>query len=226
MERIAHRELMDDEGAGTPREWSENFRDLAFINAWLGGVRATLREVDRLSVSPRTILDVGTGGADMPVALLEHLRARGASATCVALDRSPWALTAAAERVGNRTDITVVRGDAFALPYPDASFDLVTCNLALHHFDPPDAVFALAEMARVGRSVIVNDLRRNLMGWLLARAAFPLFTRNRFTLHDGPLSVRRAYSPSEARSLALGARWNRITVRTHFASRMTLTGGR
>jgi ubiquinone/menaquinone biosynthesis C-methylase UbiE len=226
MERAAQTELMDDDNAGSPTEWSENFRDLAVINARLGGVHATLVEVDRLAVSPRTILDVGTGSADMPVAVLDHLCARGVAATCVALDRSPRALTAAAERVRGRTDITLVRGDACALQYQDGSFDLVTCNLALHHFDPAGAVRALSEMCRVGRDVIVNDLRRSPVGWLLARAVFPLFTRNRFTLHDGPLSVRRAYAPDEARSLALDAGWTRVAVRTHFAARMTLTGGR
>jgi ubiquinone/menaquinone biosynthesis C-methylase UbiE len=226
MERVAQRELMDDDGVGTPREWNENFQDLAKVNAWLGGVRATLTELDRLAVTPRTILDVGTGGADMPVAVLDHLRASGAVPTCVALDRSHRALIAAADRVAGRSDVTLVCADAFALPFPDASFDLVTCNLALHHFDPANAVRALAEMARVGRDVIVNDLRRSFVAWLLARTFFPLFTHNRFTLHDGPLSVRRAYSPDEARSLARDAGWARVTVRTHFASRMTVTGGR
>jgi ubiquinone/menaquinone biosynthesis C-methylase UbiE len=226
MERVAQQELMDDDGVGTPQEWNQNFQDLAKVNAWLGGIRATLRELDKLAVTPRTFLDVGTGGADMPVALLDHLRARGAAPTCVALDRSQRALAAAADRVAGRTDVTLVCADAFALPFPDASFDLVTCNLALHHFEPADAVRALSEMARVGRDVIVNDLRRSFVAWLLARAFFPLFTHNRFTLHDGPLSVRRAYSPSEARALALGAGWSRVAVRTHFAARMTVTGGR
>jgi ubiquinone/menaquinone biosynthesis C-methylase UbiE len=225
MDRVARREIIDDESAATHRECRENFRDLAIINAWLGGIRSTLCEVDRLTVTPRTILDVGTGGADVPLAVLDHLRARGAEATCVALDRSPRSLVVAAERAQGRADITLALGDAFALPFPDGSFDLVTCNLALHHFDPRDAVRALAEMGRVGRDVIVNDLRRSTMGWLLASAVFPLFTRNRLTLHDGPLSVRRAYSPGEARSLAVEARWARVAVRTHFAARMTLTGG-
>ena len=217
---------MDVEGSGTAREVSGNFRDIALINAWLGGVRATITEVDRLAVTPRTILDVGTGGGDMPLALLDHLRARGSAASCVALDRSIAALDAAAERVRGRSDIALVRGDALSLPYYDRTFDLVTCNLALHHFDPADAVRALAEMGRVGRDVIVNDLRRSALGWMLTCAVFPLFTSNRLTLHDGPLSVLRAYSPDEVRVFAGDAGWTRAAVRRHFAVRMTLTGGR
>jgi len=226
MERAATRELMDEDGSGTPREVSGNFRDIALINAWLGGVRTTITEVDRLPVTPRTILDVCTGGGDMPLALLDHLRSRGLAASCVALDRSASALDAAATRVRGRSDIALVRGDALSLPYHDRTFDLVTCNLALHHFEPADAVRALAEMARVGRDVIVNDLRRSAVGWMLACAVFPLFTRNRLTLHDGPLSVRRAYSPAEVHLFARDAGWTRAAVRTHFAARMTLAGGR
>jgi ubiquinone/menaquinone biosynthesis C-methylase UbiE len=226
MERAASRELMDDEGSGTAREVRGNFRDIALINAWLGGVRATITEVDRLAVIPRTILDVGTGGGDMPLALLDHLLARGSAVSCVALDRSTSALDAAAERLRGRTDIALVRGDALSLPYYDRTFDLVTCNLALHHFDPADAVRALAEMGRVGRDVIVNDLRRSVLGWMLACAVFPIFTSNRLTLHDGPLSVLRAYSPDEVSVFARDAGWTRAVVRTHFAARMTLTGGR
>jgi ubiquinone/menaquinone biosynthesis C-methylase UbiE len=40
-------------------------------------------------------------------------------------------------------------GNAEALPYPDAQFDLVTCRIACHHFSRPEQAFA--EMARVLR---------------------------------------------------------------------------
>jgi len=46
-----------------------------------------------------------------------------------------------------RPDLTWLEGDAAALPRPDASADLVTCQAALMFF--PDRVAALREMARV-----------------------------------------------------------------------------
>ena len=41
------------------------------------------------------------------------------------------------------------------LPFADASFDVVACRLAVHHFD--DAPAALAEMARVSRRLVVVE---------------------------------------------------------------------
>jgi len=218
---------MDDEqSSGDPADWRGSIHDLARVNALLGGNRLMRLEIDRLPRAPHTILDVGTGGADMPAFLLDHLAARGVRATCVAVDRSPRILAIAAERLQGRADVSLQLADAMALPFADASFDLGTLVLALHHFDGGAAVAVLRELARVARTVIVNDLRRSPIAWAFARVVFPLFTRNRFTRNDGPLSVLRAYTPQEVRDLAAQAGWSTIAVRNHPGYRMALVGGR
>jgi hypothetical protein len=61
-------------------------------------------------------------------------------------------------------------------------------------------------MRRVARlGVVVNDLARGRVPLALAWLTLHAVTRNPYTLHDGPLSVRRAYTPAEATSLAEGA---------------------
>ena len=52
---------------------------------------------------------------------------------------------------------------------------------------------------------MINDLVRARRHWIGARILLPLMTRNRFTRHDGPLSVRRAYTRMELRALLAGA---------------------
>ena len=51
-------------------------------------------------------------------------------------------------------------GDAEQLPYPDAAFDLVSCQMSFHHMPKPQ--LALREMARVtkpeGRVVVIDAL--------------------------------------------------------------------
>lgn len=46
-------------------------------------------------------------------------------------------------------NVTWQQGSVYPLPFPDRSFDVVTCRFAFHHFERPGAV--LAEMARVCR---------------------------------------------------------------------------
>lgn len=227
MPRLIAHELIDDPlSSGETADWRGSLQDLARVNALLGGLRLMRIEIDRLPAPPTTILDVGTGGADVPTFMLDHLRSRGVQAACVAVDRSERVLGIASERLRGRKDVRLQIADATALPFPDASFDLATLVLALHHFDGDSAVTVLRELARVARTVIVNDLRRSRIAWAFARFFFPFFTRNRFTLYDAPLSVLRAYTPAEVRALAYEAGWTQVAVRKHPGYRLALVGGR
>src|SRR5579872_2675886 len=231
VRRLVARELMDDdEAVGSLAEWHHSFRDLERVNRFLGGWSALRHAVARLPAPPRRICDVATGAADLPLRLLPHLEAQGIRATCVCVDRSRQILEIAKQRIASQPEalrerIVVMQADARRLPLAARSFDLAMLNLSLHHFDPPEAVKVLRELARVGRTVIVNDLRRSRIAWAFARLAFPLLTSSRLTQNDGPVSVLRAYTPAELEALAQLAGWQRISVRMHAAYRMTLVGG-
>jgi ubiquinone/menaquinone biosynthesis C-methylase UbiE len=98
--------------------------------------------------------------------------------------------------------LELVVADGRSIPYPDGAFDVAHSSLVIHHLDPGDAVTFLREMARVSRrGVVLNDLVRGrlyLLGaWLLSH----LVSGNRLSRNDAPLSVRRAYSRDELRSL-------------------------
>jgi hypothetical protein len=60
----------------------------------------------------------------------------------------------------------------------------------------------LAEMSRVARlGIVLNDLVRGRRAWLGAWLLTRAITRNRFTRHDAPLSIRRAYTVDEMTAL-------------------------
>jgi ubiquinone/menaquinone biosynthesis C-methylase UbiE len=218
--RAAGRELLDDhvESIG---ELEENFRDIERANRFLGGltsVYAALR-----SLEPATILDVGCGSADIPHALVRDARRRGRTLHVTCLDASPEVLEIARRRQQSSA-LTFVRGDGSVLPFGDASFDVAMCNLTLHHCDPPAALALLRELRRVARvAPIVTDLRRSRAAWAGASILAALFTRNRLTRHDAPLSVLRAYTPSEALQLARQAGWRNPRVKATPFYRMVLT---
>jgi ubiquinone/menaquinone biosynthesis C-methylase UbiE len=186
-----------------------NLRDLRRVNRWLGGATGSIRAIEALlaapgdgvATEPRSILDVGTGGADLPLAMLEHAAGTGRAWRVVGLDSRPEVLEAAAgadRRVTGTPGLNLHVGDGRALPFPDASFDVVHTSLVVHHLDPAEAASLVGEMVRVARhGIVLNDLVRGrpfyVGAWFLAH----LLTTNRLTRHDGPLSVRRAYSRIE-----------------------------
>jgi ubiquinone/menaquinone biosynthesis C-methylase UbiE len=185
----------------------DNLRDLRRMNRLTGGVSLSRRAIDALVPDDvaLTLLDVGTGGADIPIALLANARRRGRAMAVIATDRRPEVIEAARvarPAIGRLSGLTLEVADGTALPYPDRAFDVAHISLVLHHLDPADAVVLLRELRRVARrGVVVNDLARRpitLLGaWLLSR----VFTRNRYSRHDAPLSARRAYTIVEARAL-------------------------
>jgi malonyl-CoA O-methyltransferase len=109
-------------------------------------VAARLAErLDDVAIEPVRVLDAGSG----PGAGSAALRARYPSATVVALDLALPMLRAAAHRCGEPAAFARVCGDLQALPFADASFDVVWSNLCVQWCDDPG--LALAECARVLR---------------------------------------------------------------------------
>ena len=220
MRRVVARELMD-ERVDDVGELEANLRDIAFANARLGGSAPVVRAVRALAA--RRVLDVGSGAGDVAVALVRDARRNGTRLAVTCLDRSEQMLDIARRAAGADPAFSFVRASGEALPFPDAAFDVVTCTLALHHFEPDAARALLRELRRVARiSPVVCDLRRSAVAfastWLWSRTS-----RNRLTRHDAPLSVRRAYTPAEALALAQQSGWRAPHVRREPFFRMTLT---
>jgi ubiquinone/menaquinone biosynthesis C-methylase UbiE len=164
-------------------------RFLAWIHDVSGAGRLLAREVP-----PGRVLDVACGDAHALRGLVRAGRARDA----VGIDRSGGTLAVAATR---RPAVRLVRGEASRLPFGGEVFDAAYCHLFLHHLDDAEAVRVLAEMARVARRVVVVDLGRRRRLHILVRLLTTLVP-NRLVRHDGPASVRQAYTAEEALALA------------------------
>lgn len=213
-------------------ELSENFRDIRRVNRLLGGTATVLRHLPALlnridPVAPATVLDLATGAGDIPVAIVRYARRERRSVSIVASDFSDEILALARDETSGYSEITLSRQDARAVQFPDNSFDIVLCSLALHHFAPRDAVQVLKEMTRLARvGMIVNDLRRSRPGFAAAWFAARATTRNRLTRNDAPLSVRRAYTPTELTGLLRAAGVHDATISKHLWFRMAAVSPR
>jgi ubiquinone/menaquinone biosynthesis C-methylase UbiE len=106
------------------------------------------------AASNDTVLDVACGGGIVVCAFAPHVRhATGIDMTPAMLDQSR---KLAAQK--QLTNVTWMKGDVTTLPFPDASFSIVTTRFSFHHFLDPFAV--MKEMVRVctpgGRIVVVD----------------------------------------------------------------------
>ncbi len=181
-----------------------NLQDLRRSNRFTGGADLSRRAIDALVPPPKslTVLDVGTGAADIPVALVAEGRRRDQQVQVTAVDSQAEVIEAARAvnpDLGDNPEVVLAVADGRRLPYSDRSFDVAHASLVLHHLDPADAVAFLSELARVSRrGVVVNDLSRRpvtvLGAWLLSH----LLTMNRYSRNDATISARRAYTVNEA----------------------------
>jgi SAM-dependent methyltransferase len=94
------------------------------------------------ALQPRSLCDIGCGAGG----LIAHARSLGISGVGIEPDQTRVAEAKAA-------GLDVRGGTAEALPFADASFDLVTFENSLHHVT--DIALALREAARVARRAIV-----------------------------------------------------------------------
>ncbi len=220
MRRVIASELMDAPDAD-PVLLAGNLADIEFANRRFGGYRPVIRSVFEHDAA--WLLDVCCGSADVPRELLREARARGRRLEIVALDASDAVLAVARQRAGDEPLLRFVRGDARMLPFPDAAFDIATCTLGLHHFDDDAAVEVLRELRRVARlTPIVCDFERSPLAYVGASLFATFIAKNRFTKHDGPLSVRRAYCARELVALAGAAGWGSPHVRRSAYFRLLL----
>ncbi len=99
-------------------------------------------------------LDVACGPGVLACALARRVRqATGIDLTPAMLDQAR-----ATQADAGLTNLQWDRGDVTAMPYPDATFNIVTCRFAFHHF--PEPLRVLHEMRRVARSgarIVVAD---------------------------------------------------------------------
>jgi SAM-dependent methyltransferase len=194
-------ELLDDPGAD-PAAVTESLRNIARANRWFGGSAAALHGVSRvLSGISRgtslTLLDLGTGAGDLPLAAARRAARKGIRLRPLGLERSRVA-AALARAAG----VPCAVACAGAPPFGPKSVDVVLVSQVLHHLDAGSAVRLLRACDRLARlGVVVSDLRRGSLAPLAFWFGSHALRFDRYTRTDGLTSIRRGYSAGELREL-------------------------
>ena len=218
-------EVLDDPSVD-PAIRIRSHRDVERSNTLLGGRRAVMLALRPLfddivkSTNHRsraTLLDVGTGLADLPWRAREMARRRGLSLRTVAVDGAFTLVATARHRVND-----AVCGDALALPFADRSVDIALCSQVLHHFDHDRALELIAELDRVARRrVVISDLRRSWVAAAGFSLAAVVLRFHPVTRHDGPISVMRGFTEGELGGMVLTATGVQPAIRKRLGYRLT-----
>ena len=115
MKRSYEQEMMDS--PNHPQDLlEEDLKNLRLFNRFLGGYRCVESAIAEVVCQQRlksfSLLDVGTGSADIPGRVVRWCQRRSIDISVVALDQDPVTARLAACRTRLTPEITVLRGDA------------------------------------------------------------------------------------------------------------------
>ena len=102
-----------------------------------------------------SVLDLACGGGLIVCAFAPHVR------RATGIDLTPAMLEQARALAADKglTNVEWRQGDVRALPWPDASSDIVVTRFSFHHFqDPLEALHEMARVCRPGGRIVVVDM--------------------------------------------------------------------
>jgi 2-polyprenyl-3-methyl-5-hydroxy-6-metoxy-1,4-benzoquinol methylase len=208
LARLAQRqrqpEIMDRPDLD-PVQHARALRGLARINRISASDAILWRPLTSLARSgqPLRVLDVATGGGDVPIRLWQRAQRAGLALEIRGIDVSATAIAEARQNArAAHASVEFAQLDVLRDELP-SDCDVVTSSLFLHHLDEADALILLRKMGQAARRlVLVNDLLRGRLGYLAAYLGTRVLSRCPIVHVDGPRSVEGAFTGAEARALA------------------------
>lgn len=201
-------EWMDVAESPTP-ELERDLANLESLNRRFGAQKLVLARLAPFleKRQPLRLLDLGTGAGDIPREIVLQARRAGCPVLVTAVDRQEPTLAIARKFAADFPEIRFVQADMLTFA-EDNLFDVVTCNLVLHHLEESDAIRLLRRCRELTRgAALVTDLRRSRLAQAGIFAVTSLFYREPMTRHDARLSAERAFSFTELEKLAVAAGW-------------------
>ncbi|MEX2170593.1 MAG: methyltransferase domain-containing protein [Pirellulales bacterium] len=168
------------------------------------------------------VLDVASGGGDVPLGLWKLAQKNGITLRILGLDASPTACRYATQQCSPAGGSISFRQTDVTRDELPMGFDIVICSLFLHHLSFAHGAELLKRMGAAGRLLVVSDLRRCAVGYALAQLACHLLTTSQIVGSDGPQSVVNAFSLSEFRELCRAADLKGASIRAVWPFRLLL----
>lgn len=178
----------------TRAEYEDCLYQLDRIGRYLGGDQASFQAFQKLSEPPNSILDVGCGGGTLTMRLAEYYPHAQVLGIDIAQEAIIWAQKRLQAYIPPLTNIKFQVPSTPQLEYLPKTFDVVTSTLVCHHLSDEALIDFLKQSYRIAKkAVILNDLHRHILAEKGFSIIARLFFRNRLIIHDGLLSIKRAF---------------------------------
>ncbi|MBI1883477.1 MAG: methyltransferase domain-containing protein [Chlamydiae bacterium] len=211
----------------TEEDLEKTLKNLQWINCWLGGTRVILknleREIQKRGLKKFSILDVGTGSGDIPIQIIKWARKNPYQVSILALDKNPRMVKMAKRNAALYPEISVQIQDVFDLKESEQKFDFCISSLFLHHLSPDQAIPILKKMLSLSRcGVLINDLLRAWIPYGFYQILSGVMCFHAMTRNDGAISILRAFTVQELKTLMKSNGFKNYEVRRHFPYRLSL----
>ncbi len=193
--RSAQREILDQTDTSS-RDIFDSLDFMVFVNNFFGGTKAVLDYFDKSKTPEKfTVLDLGSGGGDIPFALTQWAAKRGKEISVTAIDLNPYSKVYADKNFAS-PHIFFLKNSAFDLEML-GPFDYIISSMFFHHLSDEEIIRLLKLIHRQSRlGFMISDLyrcRRNYFGaFFLSCLSFKKIIYN-----DAKLSVSRAFKEKD-----------------------------
>lgn len=198
------------------------YRQFATINRLL----SQWKKIYRLQLKPflgkdreYTLLDIGFGGGDIPIQLVQWANKDGFRLRITAIETDQRALDYI-QKVQAPDHIEFVHTSSSELVEKGHTFDFVISNHLIHHLGQNQLEKLCHEAEQLcEKRILFNDIHRSDWAYLLFLIFSSLIFRRSFITKDGLISIRKSYTSSELKALVP----NHWEIRKVFPFRVLMT---
>lgn len=205
-----------------PALLENTYRQFATINLLLSQWKRIYKNELRPMMQPSqeySLLDIGFGGGDVSLKLAKWAERDGIRLQVTGIETDPRAFNYA-EKLPTPDSVSFRHCSSTELTKENASFDFVISNHLLHHLNHDQTMQILNEAKKLSsQKVILNDIERSDLGYILFTLFARLIFRKSFIVEDGLISIKRSYTKTELLNITPDG-WN---VRRMFPFRLLLT---
>ncbi|OHB54370.1 MAG: hypothetical protein A2Y07_07890 [Planctomycetes bacterium GWF2_50_10] len=203
---------------------TEAYRFMAVVNRFFGGhgvvKKFVLTQCRRLQKQHLQILDLGSGGCDIPIAVRKWGLKKKIDLNFTCLEISDFACDLGLKNIkrSGLTGIEIIKADIFSYT-PASKFDAAMGSMFFHHFTN-DQIIQIAKIIRgFGcKSLLINDLARTRLNYFACKLA--AVALDPLVRHDALTSIERGFTKAGLNSMLQNFTDAQVTVKNQWFCRI------